>query len=102
MAEIDKALPNDKRPEEVAEEVEVTGIEETPKGPVEITEDEEGATIDFDPNSMPMPQGGDHFANLNELLPEEDTDMIGNQLRSFRCNTSSVSRSSYTVSSFSL
>ena len=81
MAEIDKALPNDKRPEEVAEEVEVTGIEETPKGPVEITEDEEGATIDFDPNSMPMPQGGDHFANLNELLPEEDTDMIGNQLQ---------------------
>ena len=81
MAEIDKALPNDKRPEEVAEEVEVTGIEETPKGPVEITEDEEGATIDFDPNSMPMPQEGDHFANLNELLPEEDTDMIGNQLQ---------------------
>jgi hypothetical protein len=81
MAEIDKALPNDKRPDEVAEEVEVTGIEETPKGPVEITEDEEGATIDFDPNSMPMPQEGDHFANLNELLPEEDTDMIGNQLQ---------------------
>ena len=81
MAEIDKALPNDKRPEEVAEEVEVTGIEETPKGPVEITEDEEGATIDFDPNAMPMPQEGDHFANLNELLPEEDTDMIGNQLQ---------------------
>ena len=81
MAEIDKALPNDKRPEEVAEEVEFTGIEETPKGPVEITEDEEGATIDFDPNSMPMPQEGDHFANLNELLPEEDTDMIGNQLQ---------------------
>ena len=65
MAEIDKALPNDKRPDEVAEEVEVTGIEETPKGPVEITEDEEGAIIDFDPNSMPMPQEGDHFANLN-------------------------------------
>ena len=81
MAEIDKALPNDKRPEEVAEEVEVTGIEETPKGPVEITEDEEGATIDFDPNAIPMPQEGDHFANLNELLPEEDTDMIGNQLQ---------------------
>jgi len=81
MADIDKALPNDKRPEVVAEEVEVTGVEETPKGPVEITEDEEGATIDFDPNAMPMPQEGDFFANLNELLPEDDTDLIGNQLQ---------------------
>ena len=45
MADIDKALPNDKRPEdEVAEEVDVTEIEEL-KGPVEVTEDEEGATI---------------------------------------------------------
>jgi hypothetical protein len=82
MAEIDKGLPNVKSPdEEVAEEIDVTEIEETPKGPVEITEDEEGATIDFDPNAMPMPQEGDHFANLNELLPEENTDMIGNQLQ---------------------
>ena len=81
MADIDKALPNDKRPEVVAEEVEVMGVEETPKGPVEITEDEEGATIDFDPNAMPMPQEGDFFANLNELLPEDDTDLIGNHLQ---------------------
>jgi hypothetical protein len=80
MAEIDKSLPNDKRPDEVAEEVDVTEIEEL-KGPVEVTEDEEGATIDFDPNAMPLPEEGDHFANLNELLPEEDTDMIGNQLQ---------------------
>ena len=82
MADIDKALPNDKRPEEeVALGVDVEEITETPKGPVEITEDEEGATIDFDPSSMPLPEEGDHFANLNELLPEEDTDMIGNQLQ---------------------
>jgi hypothetical protein len=82
MADIDKSLPNDKRPEEeVAEGVDVEEITETPKGPVEVTEDEEGATIDFDPNAMPMPQQGDHFANLNELLPEEDTDAIGNQLQ---------------------
>ena len=53
------------------------------KGPVEITEDEDGATIDFDPNAMPMPEeGGDHFANLNELLPEADTSAMGNQLQS--------------------
>jgi len=81
MADIDKALPNDKRPEdEVAEEVNVEEIEEL-KGPVEVTEDDEGATIDFDPSSMPLPEQGDHFANLNELLPEDDTDEIGNQLQ---------------------
>ena len=82
MADIDKSLPNDKRPEEeVALGVDVEEITETPKGPVEITEDEEGATIDFDPNAMQMPDGGDPFANLNELLPEEDTDLIGSQLQ---------------------
>ena len=42
MADIDKSLPNDKRPEEVAEEVNVEEIEEL-KGPIEVTEDEEGA-----------------------------------------------------------
>ena len=81
MADIDKSLPNAKRPEEVAEEINVEEIQETPKGPVEITEDEEGATIDFDPNSMPLPEEGDFFANLNELLPEDDTNKIGSQLQ---------------------
>ena len=82
MADIDKALPNADRPEdEVAEDINVEEIEETGQGPVEITEDEEGATIDFDPRAMQMPDGGDPFANLNDLLPEEDTDMIGNQLQ---------------------
>ena len=80
MADIDKALPNDRRPEEVAEEVNVEEIEQL-KGPVEVTEDEEGATIDFDPNAMPLPEQGDFYANLNELLPEEDTDAMGNQLQ---------------------
>ena len=82
MAEIDKSLPNDKRPEEeVALGVDVEEIQETPKGPVEVTEDEEGATVDFDPSAMPLPEEGDFFANLNELLPEDDTDLIGNQLQ---------------------
>ena len=81
MAEIDKGLPNVKRPDEVAEEVNVTEIDETPKGPVEITEDEEGATVYFDPMAMPLPTEVDHFANLNELLPEDDTDMIGGRLQ---------------------
>ena len=81
MADIDKSLPNDKRPDEVAEEVNVEEIQETPKGPIEVTEDEEGATIDFDPSQMPAPEEGDFFANLNELLPEEDTDAMGSQLQ---------------------
>ena len=82
MADIDKALPNADRPEdEVAEDINVEEVEETGQGPVEITEDEEGATIDFDPRAMQMPDGGDPFANLNDLLPEEDTDIIGNQLQ---------------------
>ena len=82
MADIDKSLPNDKRPEEeVAKSVVEVLEEETPKGPVEVTEDEEGATVDFDPSAMPLPEEGDFFANLNELLPEEDTNLIGNQLQ---------------------
>ena len=82
MAEIDKSLPNDKRPEEVAEEINVEEIEETPKSAVEVLEDEEGATIDFDPSQVDMPEdGGDFYANLNELLPEEDTSAMGSQLQ---------------------
>ena len=85
MADIDKALPNERPEDEVLKEQmeEVDVADELGKGPVEITEDEEGATIDFDPNAMPMPEeGGDHFANLNELLPEEDTSAMGSQLQS--------------------
>jgi hypothetical protein len=84
MADMDKSLPNERPEDDVLREQmeEVDVAEELGKGPVEITEDETGATIDFDPNAMLMPQeGGDHFANLNELLPEDDTDEIGNQLQ---------------------
>ncbi len=82
MAEIDKTLPNIKRPEDIEEETiaEVDVAEELGKGPVEVIEDEEGATIDFDPNAMPLPEEGDHFANLNDLLPEDVTDPIANRL----------------------
>ena len=84
MADIDKGLPNIKRPEdEVVTEnfAEVDVAEELGKGPVEVTEDETGATIDFDPNQVDMPDEGDPFANLNDLLPEDITDKIGNQLQ---------------------
>jgi len=84
MADIDKGLPNVKRPEdEVVTEnfAEVDVAEKLGKGPVEVTEDETGATIDFDPSQVDIPEGGDHFANLNDLLPEDITDKIGNQLQ---------------------
>ena len=83
MADIDKALPNTLVPNELSEEVNVEEIEDTGQGPVEITDEEDGgATIDFDPSQTNIDAGDDHFANLNELLPEDDTDAIGNQLQS--------------------
>jgi len=81
MADIDKSLPNTKNPEEVAEGVSIEEIQETPKGPVEVTEDESGALIDFDPTALKMPEGGDHYANLADFLPEDETGVIGNQLQ---------------------
>ena len=86
MADIDKSLPNVKRPEdelleEQIEEVDVA--DELGKGPVEITDEEDGgATVDFDPNAVKTLDSGDPFANLNDLLPEDVTDTIGNQLQS--------------------
>ena len=72
MADIDKALPNTLVPNELSEEVNVEEIEDTGQGPVEITDEEDGgATIDFDPNAVQMPDSGDPFANLNDLLPED-------------------------------
>jgi hypothetical protein len=88
MADIDKSLPNvgspDDLPEnQIQEEVVTDEVIET-GGPIEITDEEDGgATIDFDPNQVDRVEGDeDHFANLNELLPEDDTDSIGNQLQS--------------------
>ena len=82
---IDKSLPNTlpdpKLPSpEALQEIDVTEIEE--KGPVEITDEADGgATIDFDPSQVNIPEGGDHFANLNDLLPEDITNKMGSQLQ---------------------
>ena len=88
MADIDKSLPNvgspDDLPEnEIQEEVTTDEVIET-GGPIEITDEEDGgATVDFDPNQVDRVEGDeDHFANLNELLPEDITDPLGNQLQS--------------------
>ena len=80
---MDKSLPNERPEDDVLREQmeEVDVADALGKGPVEITEDDDGATIDFDPNAMQMPEQGDPFANLNDLLPEDITDPIGNQLQ---------------------
>jgi len=88
MADIDKSLPDvgspndltDVKEEVVADELEI----DNQSGPVEITDEEDGgATIDFDPTAgEQLDAGEDHFANLNEILPEEDTDAMGSQLQS--------------------
>jgi len=81
MAEIDKSLPNVKRPDDEVAEIVNLQETETEKGPVEITEEEDGgALIDFDPSAMPASEQGDHFANLAELLPEDVLSPLASQL----------------------
>jgi len=85
MADIDKTLPNNRPEDELIKEQmeEVDVADELGKGPVEITDEEDGgATIDFDPNAVQEPDASDPFANLNDLLPEDITDLIGSELQS--------------------
>ena len=85
MADIDKGLPNTKIPlPGGAEEVTDVNIAEVPlKGPIEVTsEDDGGATIDFDPNAnLKIPGTESHFDNLADILPDEVIDPIGSELR---------------------
>jgi len=85
MADIEKGLPNIK---DIlpggAEEVTDVNISEVPlKGPIEVTsEDDGGATIDFDPSAnLNIPGTESHFDNLADLLPDDITDPIGSELR---------------------
>jgi len=84
MADIDKSLPNtitnSTRPDEVALDVATANLE-APQGPTEMTENEDGSVdINFDPRSSPLNAGGDHFANLAEVLPDNILDPIGAEL----------------------
>ena len=46
-----------------------------------MTENEDGSVdINFDPRSSPLNAGGDHFANLAEVLPDNILDPIGAEL----------------------
>jgi len=87
MAEIDKGLPNTRTEidipsdEEMAEEVGVQEEEAEQKGPIEVTPEEDGgATIDFEPGSINIPGTENHFDNLADILPEDVTEPIGNEM----------------------
>ena len=85
MADIDKSLPNNRPEDDLLQDQieEVDVADQLGKGPVEITDEEDGgATVDFDPNAVQGPDENDPFANLNDLLPEDVTDIIGNELQS--------------------
>ena len=86
MAEIEKGLPNTRTKidvpsdEEMAEEVSVQE-EETEKGPVEVIPEEDGGvTLDFEPGSINIPGTENHFDNLADILPEDVTEPIGNEM----------------------
>ena len=84
MADIDKGLPNTLNKLPGAGEVTDVNVEEIQeKGPIEVTsEDDGGATIDFDPSAnLNIPGTESHFDNLADLLPAEVTDPIGSDLR---------------------
>ena len=87
MAEIDKALPNTisdkiKFPNEKALQAEQQQqTADAMKEPANILENPDGSVdINFDPNAVEPIQGGDHFANLAELLPDDVLDPLGSLL----------------------
>jgi hypothetical protein len=83
MAEIDKSLPNvaDKlTPGELEIEQIAQSVEETPAGPTEVTENEDGSVdINFDPNKN-LNVGTEFGANLAEVIDEKDLGRLGSEL----------------------
>jgi hypothetical protein len=83
MAEIDKSLPNvaDKlTPGELEIEQIAQSVEETPAGPTELTENEDGSVdINFDPKKN-LSAGTEFGANLAEVIDEQDLGRLGSEL----------------------
>ena len=85
MAEIDKGLPNTRTKIDIPSEEEIAEVsvqeEETDKGPIEVVPEEDGgATIDFEPGAINIPGTENHFDNLADILPEDVTEPIGNEM----------------------
>ena len=83
MAEIDKSLPNvvDKlTPGELEVEQIAKSVEETPAGPTEVTENEDGSVdIDFDPKKN-LSASTEFGANLAEVVDEQELGRLGSEL----------------------
>ena len=85
MAEIDKGLPNTRNKLEVPsqEEIQDIAVQEPveEKGPIEVIPEEDGGvTLDYEPGSINVPGTDSHFDNLAELLPDDVTEPIGNEM----------------------
>ena len=82
---IDKGLPTNVRTEvELPAEEEVTDVnveEVKEREPVEVTSEEDGgATINFEPGAINVPGTESHFDNLADILPDEVLQPIGTTL----------------------
>ena len=85
MAEIEKGLPNTRTKIDVPSDEEMAEVsvqeEETDKGPVEVIPEEDGGvTLDFEPGAINIPGTENHFDNLADILPEDVTEPIGNEM----------------------
>ena len=89
MAEdnIDKALPNVEQTIELPSEEELVEAAQSDEDQVpspentEIVQGEDGSVeINFEPGAASPEQGGDHYANLADLLPDDVLDPIGSDL----------------------
>jgi hypothetical protein len=85
MADIDKGLPNTRTKLDIPSEEEIAEVsvqeEVVEKAPVEVTPEEDGgATIDFEPGAINIPGTENHFDNLADILPEDVTEPIGNEM----------------------
>jgi len=83
MAEIDKSLPNvadQLTPGELEVEQIAQSVEETPAGPTEVIENEDGSVdIDFDPKKN-LSAGTEFGANLAEVIDEQELGRLGSEL----------------------
>jgi hypothetical protein len=89
MAEdnIDKALPNVEQTIELPSEEELVEAAQSEEDKVpnpentEIIQGEDGSVeINFEPGAANPEEGGDHYANLAELLPDDILDEMGSEL----------------------
>jgi hypothetical protein len=83
MAEIDKSLPNvadQLTPGELEVEQIAQSVEETPAGPTEVTENEDGSVdINFDPKKN-LSASTEFGANLAEVVDEQVLGRLGSEL----------------------